>query len=776
MVTRSEKGSLPAEVTSFVGRRREMAEVKKVLPAVRMLTLTGPGGVGKTRLALRVAMQTRRAFPDGVFLVELAALQDHALLEQTVADAIGLRDQSREVLVDHLRGKQLLLVLDNCEHLGAACRVLAGELLAAAPRLRILATSRQALRTPGEHIRPVLPLPLPDLDVTPGDDSAAGDAIQLFSERAAAVVPDFVVTPANQATVARICQQLDGLPLAIELAAARVQILSPEQILQRLDDRFRLLTAGSPAVLPRHRTLQEVMNWSYALCSPAEQRLWARMSVFVRGCDLDAAEAVCAGDGIPPEDVIDAVAGLVDKSVLVREEDGDSASVRYLMLDTIRHYGREKLRAADEEAALRRRHRDYFLKLTERHAAEWFGPAQEEIAVRSRREFANLRLALKYCLNTPGESQTGLRMAAALHFYWYGCGPLAEGRHWLDRMLTLDVTPSRARAAALWTNSHLAVAQGDRAAAADMAEECFQWARSAGDKNMLAHGLFALGTVEWANGGDLPRTLALMEDCLALFEALGVMTAVTAIAYVTMSATLTQLNDLDRAMAVSQQAGALCDQHGDRWARTYVLYIRSLTEWMRGDVARARACAEEALRDQQIFKDALGTVFVIESLAWYAGSSGEHERAAVLLGAAHRLYPMEGSKPLADLPRYYLVHDECERQTRHALGDRGFQTAFDRGVSFESAQAVAYALGEDADGTTSAPAAADDPLAQLTRRERQVAELIAEGLSNKDIAARLVISTRTAEGHVQNVLTKLGFTNRVQLAASFGEYRQVRNL
>jgi DNA-binding CsgD family transcriptional regulator/tetratricopeptide (TPR) repeat protein len=583
------------------------------------------------------------------------------------------------------------------------------------------------------------------------------------------VVPGFTVTPANQTAIARICRQLDGLPLAIELAAARAQILSPEQILRRLDDRFRLLTAGSSAVLPRHQTLRAVLDWSYGLCSAAEQRLWARMSVFARGCDLDAVEAVCAGDGIAADEVIDAVAGLVNKSILIREHHDDS--VRYLMLETISHYGREKLRDADEEAALLRRHRDYFLEMTERYRAEWFGPTQVEIAASSRRELANVRLALKYCLKTPGESRAGLRMAAALHFYWFGCGSLAEGRHWMDQMLVHDPAPSEARAAALWTNSHLAVAQGDRAEAAAMSEECFRWAESAGDQYVLAHALFAVGTVEWAGGADLPRTLALLEDCAARLEALGVQTAITALTYVTVSATLTQLNEFDRAIAVSERASALCEEHGDRWARTYVLYVRSLTEWTRGDGVQARKYAEQALRDQQIFRDALGTVFVIECLAWLEGSNGEHERAAVLLGAAHQLYPMEDSKPIAVLPHYRPVHDECERQARHALGDSEFESAFARGVGLDSARAVAYALGERVEDIPEAGGAVHEPLSRLTRREHQVAELVAEGLSNKEVAARLVISTRTAEGHVQNALAKLGLTNRVQLVAWFSDQR-----
>src|SRR5882757_9835811 len=454
-----------------------------MLSASRLLTLTGVGGVGKTRLALRVAAGVRRAFVDGVWLVELAALQDHTLLEQTVADTVGLRDRSArpplEVLVDYLRDRQLLLVLDNCEHLADQCASLAAALLPAAPGLRILATSRHALSTPGEHILAVPPLPVPNPQRPPRPGKMVGnDAVRLFVERATLVRPDFTLTAGNQGTITQICGQLDGLPLAVELAAARLRVLTPEQILHWLDDRFRLLSGSSSCVLPRHQTLRSVVDWSYELCSPPEQQLWARASVFAGGFDLDAAEAVCAGDGIDSDQVLDLLAGLVDKSVLTRQDQDHAPWARYRLLDTLRHYGRGVLRAAGTEAVLRQRHRDYYLALAERGEAEWFGPTQLEIATRTRSAHANLRLALEYCLTTPGESQTGLRIAAALYFYWLGCGFVAEGRHWLDRALAVGAQPSRERATALWILVHLSAVQGDVSGARDMAEECWEWARS----------------------------------------------------------------------------------------------------------------------------------------------------------------------------------------------------------------------------------------------------------------------------------------------------------
>jgi len=773
-------GNLPVEVSSFVGRRREVAETRRLLAASRLLTLTGVGGVGKTRLALRVAAGVRRAFVDGVWLVELAALQDCALVEQTVADTVGVRDQSArsplEALVGYLRDRQLLLVLDNCEHLTDRCASLAAALLPAAPGLRILATSRHALSTPGEHILAVLPLPVPgpQRPLHPRE-LLHNEAIRLFAERAALVRPDFQVTAGNLGTIAQICRRLDGLPLAVELAAARLRMLALEQILHRLDNRFRLLRGGSWVVLPRHQRLRAVVDWSYALCSPAEQQLWARVSVFAGGFDLDAAETICAGDGIDSGLVLDLLTGLVDKSILIRQDQDTAGWARYQLLDTLRQYGRDALRAAGAEAVLRRRHRDYYLRLAERGEAEWFGPTQLEVAARTRSAHANLRLALEYCLTTSGESQTGLRLATALYFYWLGCGFVAEGRRWLNRALALDTEPSRARAAALWTIVYLSAVLGDVSGARDMAEECWDWARSRGEETGLAYATLFRGAAAWFSG-DLSRAQVLMEDALARFDALGELNATVITAYVRLSAVAVFRGDLARAVELCQQGLALCERHGEQWSRAYVHYAQSLAAWKLGDVTQASTHSKDSLRVMHAFNDTFGTALLVDQLAWIAESAGESTQAAVLLGAADEIWPLVGGgQPLGGFQCYRAAHEACERQARRALGDRAFQTAFDRGAELDLDQAVAYALGEKPAPTTPAPTATDTARTPLTKREQQVAELVAQGLSNKDIAARLVIAQRTAEGHVEHILAKLGFTKRTQLATRVIQQRESRH-
>jgi predicted ATPase/DNA-binding CsgD family transcriptional regulator len=761
-------GNLPAELTSFVGRRGEVSDVKRALSAARLLTLTGVGGVGKTRLALRVAAVVRRAFTDGVWLVELAALQDHTLLEQTVADAMGLRDRSArqpwDVVVRHLVDKQLLLVLDNCEHLVDRCARLAAGLLAVAPGLRILATSRHALGAPGEQILAVPPLPVVDPErlARPGKP-VHDEAVRLFVERAALVRPGFAVTAGNHGAIARICHQVDGLPLAIELAAARVRVLSPDQILQRLDDRFRLLRGSSRTVASRHQTLRAVIDYSYELCSPLEQLLWARVSVFAGGFDLDAAEAVCAGNGIDRDRVLDLVTGLVDKSILIRQDQPHGSPARYRLLDPLRYYGRDVLSAAEPEM-LRRRHRDHYLRLAERGAAEWFGPTQREVVAHTRCEHDNLRLALKFCLSTPGESQTGLRMAGALYFYWLGCGFLAEGRHWLDRALTVHPEPTRARATALWINAHLAVAQGDASRAMDMTLEARDWAERQDEQIVLAYAIFVQGAAAWLSG-DAPHGRALLGDALARFEALGELSTTVVIAHVMVMVAAVFQEDLVRAVALGTHARALSERHGEQWARAYTLAGLALAEWRRGAVAQASTYTREGLRVLHAFHDTFGEVLLVEQLAWIVGAAGDSEQAAALLGAASTIWPLVGEQPLLGSPDYLAVRAACEQQARRTLGDRAFQTGFASGADLDIDQAVACALGKKAESAGAALTATSTSDNPLTKREQQVAELVAHGLSNKDVAARLVIAPRTAEAHVERILAKLGFTTRTQLAA-----------
>ncbi|HKN54125.1 MAG TPA: LuxR C-terminal-related transcriptional regulator [Amycolatopsis sp.] len=757
-----QKGNLPVELSSFVGRRREVAEVSRSLPAVRLLTLTGTGGVGKTRLALRVATQASREFTDGVWLVELAALRDAELLDRTVADAVGLHNHSasptREVLKGHLRDKKLLLVLDNCEHLVARCAALTAELLSAAPGLRILATSRHALRTRGEHVRVVTPLPLPDPEWASAEGVLHNEAIRLFTERAEAVLPGFEVTAGNYAAVAGICRRLEGLPLAIELAAARLRVLSPEQLLEGLDDRFRLLSTGYRDVQPRHRTLRAMIEWSYRLCSPTEQTFWARASVFADGFDLEAAEAVCTWEGVAAEHVLDLVTGLVDKSILVRQDSDDG--VRYRLLDSLREYGWDAVATTGEQTALQRRFRDHCVRLAERGEAEWFGRTQVAVFHRTRREHANLRAALEFCLSTSGESQTGLRLVTALNFYWLGCGCVAEGRHWLERALTYDPTPTRARAVALWIDAQLAFVQGDIPAAVTATQECWDWAEARDDRTVLAYATYMRGSAA-RFAGDFAPARALVEEALLRWEELGELNSTVILAYCVLIGIVNFQDDLTYAAEAGSQAIAICEDHGDEWSRACVLHALTLTELMRGDLAQAARHTKESLRVIRRFNDNFGAAQRLARLAWIAGKSGHQEQAAVLLGAARQTWPLYGGRPLYGLPEFLAAHDECEREARHALGEAAFGAAFQRGTEFDLDQAIGYALGEHRDR----PRTASGPGFTLTSREREIVALVAQGLSNKEIAARLVISQRTAEGHVHRILSKLGFTKRTQLAA-----------
>ncbi|MBP2329055.1 non-specific serine/threonine protein kinase [Kibdelosporangium banguiense] len=745
--------------------------VRRSLESARLLTLTGPGGVGKTQLGLRVARQVRRAFADGVWLVELAALQDPGLLAQSVADALGLRDQSVRsplaVVADYLRDKELLLVLDNCEHLLEACGLVVAKLLGAAGGLRVLATSRQVLRLEGEHVVPVGPLSVPDPDRLPSQGNVHQyEAVRLFAERAVAVVPGFEVDAGNRAAVVGVCHRLDGMPLAIELAVARLRVLSPEQLLQRLDDRFRLLVRGPRFKLLRHRTLRATIDWSFDLCEREEQALWARASVFAGGFDLDAAEAVCGDGGIDRDQVLDLVAGLMDKSILVREGHGYRA--RYRMLDTIHAYGRDRLRESGEEATLRRWHRDYYLGLAELGKTEWFGPDQVEVFRRTQREHANLRIALEFCLSTAGETRTGLHMAAALHFYWVGCGFMAEGRRWFDRALAVDTEPSLPRAAALWANAHLAGVQGAHRSTNDMAEECHALGLRLEDETSLAWALLLRGHHAMMTD-DQSLAVALYVDALARFEALGKLNSMAIIVYILLVFVFVFLGDFAQAVTVCRQGIAICEPNGELWVRSYLLYTLGWAEWSQGEMEQATVHARESLSLKKALNDLLGMAVAVDLMAWIAAAAGDGERAATLLGAVGQLWESTGGRAQLGSPAWIVPHDACERQTRKALGDHAFRAAFARGYEFGLDETVAYALGEKPQPTTETDTETGSAEVSLTRREQQVAELVAEGLTNKQIADRLVIAQRTAEGHVERILAKLGFTKRVQIAAWMAE-------
>ncbi|MFJ9537746.1 ATP-binding protein [Streptomyces sp. NPDC101225] len=766
---------LPVETTSFVDRRGEQTEGRELLARARLVTLTGPGGVGKTRLAARVAARVQRAFPDGVHFVHLAGLDDPELVPLAVADALGLHDHSvvppLDALVDQVRERRLLLVLDNCEHLLRSCAELVAALLHGTAGVRVLATSRHRLALTEEHLLEVGPLPVPDPD---GDltGAEAGPALTLFADRAAAVVPGFRLTAANKAAVARLCRRLDGLPLAIELAAVRMRVLGVEQLLERLDDRYRVLTAGSSAALPRHQTLRATVDWSHELCTPEERLVWARASVLAGAFDLETAEAVCAdGERMRPQEVLEAVAGLVDKSVLGREAGPDG--VRYRLLDTLRHYGLERLRRrAGEESAARRRQREWMQRRAADCERRWFGPGQREIVARLRADQAHLRSALDFGLGAPapGERLAGLRLAGTLWFYWHACGAPREGRVWVERALDANPGPTTERARGLWVSGLLAAATQDMAEGLRRAREARALAGRLGDPAEAAHAAYVVGVVRLF-GNELHAALEHFEDAVARGPVPGQHLSLHGLDQVELACALGFLGEADRAVEVCERARRRCEEHGEEWVRSYVLRMLALAHTVKEDWTKAACHAREALRLKLAVHDITGIALTLDLLAHIATREGAHEHAAALLGGADRAWAdidraRWGSADLNSLRR------GSEDRARGALGPAAFEKSYEKGGGLGLEELVALATEDEqprppgtvrkADGRRGSRASRSTP---LTRRETEVADLVAQGLANQQIADRLVIARRTAEGHVERILSKLGFSNRSQIAA-----------
>jgi predicted ATPase/DNA-binding NarL/FixJ family response regulator len=773
-------GNLPAELTSFVGRRGDLGEVKRLLSGSRLVTLTGVGGTGKTRLAVQAAAQLRRAFPHGVWFVDLTSLPaqqpvdpdpaDPDVLAYLVMTAFGLGESTGETparqLAAHLRQRRALLVLDNCEHLTSACAVLADVLLRGCPALGILATSREPLSVAGEALFAVSPLRTP----APGErlGTAAAEryeSVALFAARARAAVPEFAVTEQNVSAVGELCRRLDGLPLAIELAAARVRVLTPQQILDRVNDRFALLTRRARTGPRRQQTLRACADWSFDLCAEPERRLWARLSVFAGGFELDAAERVCADAGLPPADILDVVTELVDKSVLLRQDAGAGRAgpARYRMLETIRDYGQEKLAAAGEQAVLRRRHRDWYQQLAGRARTDRAGDRQAPGLARLRREHANLRAVVEFCLTEPGGADVVLGLATSLPWsYWRAPGLLGEGRRWLGLALAQATAAPAQRVRALLTSSQLAFWQGDAAAATRLLDEGEELARRIGAGAELAHAAYLRGAGAMF-AGDLPGAGASLDRARAMLAdaphpdpdlPLHVLRSVAVVAGLT--------GELDRASAACDEASAITEARGDGVQRGQTLWIGGLVAWLRGDLVQAHAQQVQCARLTRASEsdDRYGTAQCLEVLAWITADQHRHRRAAVLLGAADALWTDVGTS-IAAFGHYREHHNACARRIRAALGDAAFAGAFREGRAMTYREALACALDEPGPPVRPSQPATPDP---LTRRERQVADLLARGLSNREIAAALVIAPRTAESHVESILLKLGLANRTQVA------------
>ncbi|MFG3441353.1 ATP-binding protein [Nonomuraea sp. NPDC047897] len=675
------------EPSSFVGRRHELATARKMLSQARLLTLTGTGGVGKTRLALRLA-ESVGGYKDGVEVVELATLESGDLLGPAVAAALGLCDERRDsatLLMEYLSDKRMLLVLDNCEHLLDDCAQLVDRLLRRAPYLRVLATSRQTLGVYGEQVLAVPSLSVPD-PAHPPRDIARHDSVRLFVDRAAMARPGFTLDAGNAACVARLAQRLEGIPLAIELAAARLRTLPPERLLSDLDACLDVSADGGGTVtLPRHRTLRETMDWSFRLCSPGEQRLWARLSMFPGGAELETAEEVCAGDGIDAGEVFDLLSGLVDKSIMAGER--RPGGFRYRMLESIRAYGAERLEPA-EERALRRRCVGHYRELTERNRVDLVVPDQVERYRILQRELPNVRAALDLSLDDPELTPNGLETATALWGYWLIAGTFTEGRYWIGRCLDRVPDPTGARATALWVDAMLALRQGDPAAAAPRMEECQVIARLPGNEEVMPYAIRTSGILAYATG-EPERGMALLEEALVRHRAIGDVSGVVFALYYL--AAYGSVLDPDRSAALGEELLELCETHHAVVCRGYAQLSLGLAAWNQGDPVRAEALVSAAAEFTEEVNDRWCLTQCLEVLAWTAGARDDHRRAALLLGAAHAMWQAVEASPQR-LWYHAVWHGRCEDQARRALGERAFRSAFLEGARQRAANRLLQAV------------------------------------------------------------------------------------
>ncbi|MDT5029771.1 MAG: hypothetical protein QOE61_6951, partial [Micromonosporaceae bacterium] len=634
------RGNLPAEATSFVGRRAELAEARKKLSAARLVSLVGPGGVGKTRLAVRIATDLGRGFGGGAWLVELAELQDPALLGNAVMAALDLRDQAATeplaLLRSYLGDKELLLVLDNCEHLLEAAARLVSDVLSAAPGVRVIATSREPLSVAGEHVLPVAPLQLPSSDpAEPLAHLRQNEAVMLFIERAAAAAGSFDLTAANQVAVVDLCRRIDGLPLAIELAAVRTRALSPEQIRDRLNDRFGLLTGGSRAALQRHQTLRTTIEWSYDLLTPVERTLLARLCVFAGRFTLDDVEAVCCCDDLPAAHALEHMSSLLDKSLVVRDDVPGAAY--YRLHETMREYARLQLREAGEEAVVLRRCAGYYLSRCQRFAVEGQHRLLEWL-LWMELQIDNIRAVLRRCLDQ-GDTGRGIELATCLMRFWI-TRATTEGVRWLDELLAADPEPVGAPGAH-FVRGFLAVLQSDPAAAVPALERGVAAARAAGRPGALSRSL-AMASIAATLAGDRTSARRLLDEARVVAAGLDDLGATLMLHQ---AAALNGLLDgeLDIVRSAAAQGARLSREAGDVYSLEMMLMNQALAAVLSGDFREGEQRSAEGLRIAGQLDDRVAQCYLLGALGCCAAASGEPRLAAQLLGATENVRAEAGA-------------------------------------------------------------------------------------------------------------------------------------
>ena len=752
------RGNLPAEATSFVGRRHELAELRKRLATARLVSLVGPGGVGKTRLAVRIATDLARGFPDGAWLVELADVRDPGLVGSAVLAALDLRDQSatdpRALLLSHLRDRKLLLVVDNCEHLLEASAQLVTDLLRAAPGVRVVATSREPLSIPGEHVIPIPPLELPRAQGDePLDRLRLNESVELFTERAAAASGRFELTISNRAAVVDVCRRLDGLPLAIELAAVRTRVLSVEQIGDRLSDRFGLLTGGGRAALPRHQTLRTTIEWSHDLLGPDERTFFRRLSVFAGRFTLDDVEPVCAFDDVPAATVLDVLSSLVDKSLVLKDDTLGIACFR--LHETMREFAGLKTREAGEEEAVELRCIEHYVSGCRGTAAQarfrlvaWLGWMDAEID--------NIRWVLRRCA-LRGDVARGTDLAVSVGWYWI-TRATTEGVRWLDEFLAMGPTDTQVHPGGLFMRGFLAVLQADHATARPLLERAAEASRETIHPGPLVNAL-AMGSIAANLAGDRVSARRLLDEAEASAADLDDAEVRGAVLQARAFDGFL-VGDLAAVASVSSEGARLSRRSGDLYTLDVWLMNLGVAALAAGRPDEARPLIAEALPIAHLIDDRVAQFHLLDASACLAAGSGQARLAAQLLGAATTIGAGAGARIM---PFLAPIVQQAETSAIAALGRPRFDAAFLAGSRLDRDAAVRLVLGGSGETTVEAPESAHAGL--LSKREEEVARLVADGLTNKEIGSRLLISEHTVDSHVRAILNKLGFDSRARIAA-----------